>query len=131
VTTVTGFVQVSATEDYTTPNAVLLMCGSGVGFSGCGQSGIYFFDFADPAGGNQIGTDCGDFAFDTIATTPWEPSSVTPPYSGTYQWDPGRTGVGDLWRLRGIEYEFVNTFGHPPDAVLECARIEVTTQLEP
>jgi hypothetical protein len=134
VTTVTGFVQLSATEDYTTPSAGVGVCGSGVGFSGCSSSGTYFFDSADPATGNQIGTNCGDFVFDTTATTPWEPSSVTPPYSGTYQWDTGIAGVGgvlgDLWRLRRIEYR-LSGGGHPPDAVLECARIEVTTELEP
>jgi hypothetical protein len=128
VTTATGFG--SGPTPFTDPRANMVVCGSGVGFGGCSQSGIYSFQFN--ATGTQIGSSCSDFVFDTAGTTVFDPAAPpTPPYSGTYQWDPLRFGVGDQWHLNGITYDFGGTSGHPPDTVLQCARIDIKTKIVP
>jgi len=128
LTTPTGFV--STPTDYTDPNLTIGVCGSGVGFSGCSQSGTY--SFQSNATGNEIGTTCGDFVFNTAATTVFDPAAPpTAPYSGTYQWDAARTGVGDEWHLKGLQYSIINTSNHPPDTTFECAQIDITTQIVP
>jgi hypothetical protein len=130
LTTATGFVAVPF-PGYVDPQMVLGVCGSGVGFSGCGGSIVYQFSLSKLATGNLIGASCGDLVMDTAATTVFDPATVLPPYSGTYQWDPFRSGVGDKWRLNGLEYDLINTSNHPPDTILQCARIDITTQMVP
>lgn len=130
VTTVTGFVA-APPNDYRTPNMEIVACGSRNGVAGCAGTKTYQFLGGAVASGNQIGTTCNDFTFDTTATTVWVPSAPPlPPYSGTYQWDPARTGIADLWRLNGLQLEAAG-FVHPPDALLQCARIDITTQMLP
>ena len=131
VTTVTGFVGGLGT-DYTKPTVQLGVCGGGIGFNGCIASRMYSFQTPGQASGNQIGTTCSDFAFDTASATVWDPMAPpAAPFSGTYQLDPARSGVGDLWYLKGLQYTVAYSFGHPPDTILECARIDVTTQNVP
>lgn len=125
VTTATGFA-----PNFTNPSAQMGVCGAGVGFTGCIASPLYAFQ--SNASGTRLGTSCSDFVFDTTASTPFNGASPpAPPYSGTYQVDPGRSGVGDLWYLAGLQYEFSYVFNHPPDAMLECATIVITTQIVP
>jgi hypothetical protein len=122
VTTTTGF-----NPGFTSPTVQLGVCGSGVGFTGCSASILY--SFQSNATGTQIGTTCSDFVFDTTATTPFDPAAPpAAPYSGTYQLDAARSGVGDEWHLKDLAYEFINVSGHPADAMLECARIVITTK---
>ncbi len=124
LTTVTGFV--ATPTNYTSPSLSLGVCGSGVTFGGCSSSTLYSFNFT--ATGNSIGTTCGDVSFDTTATTVFNPAAPPPaPYSGTYELDPARTGVGDKWLLRDLQYD-LEQGDHPPDTSLRCARIVITTQ---
>jgi hypothetical protein len=124
----------SATGFTARPRLFLGHCGSGFnttggGFSGC--SGTTIYDFDSSASGNQLGTNCSDFAFDTAAGTPLDPAVVATPYSGTWQLDPDRSGIGRFYNLRGLELDFGSASADPADAVLECARIEITTQSNP
>lgn len=126
VTTVTGFV-----GTYRVPSMEIVACGSRNGVAGCAGSKTYQFLGGAQASGNQIGTTCSDFVFDTTETTVWVPTAPPlPPYSGTYQWDPARVGVAEPWRLNNLLFEAAG-FTHPPDALLECARIDIETQMLP
>jgi hypothetical protein len=125
VSTATGFSGL-----YTQPFLQMGASGKGVGFSGGTLSVLYSFK-VPPASGNQIGTTCDDFALDTAATTVFDPAAIPPPYSGVYQLDAARTGVGREWRLKDIQYDLANASRHPPDTVLQCARIDVTTKIVP
>jgi hypothetical protein len=132
VTTATGFSGLNETPEF-----FLGHCGQGFsvtggGFSGCSATEVYAFSTPDDvASGNRLGTNCSNFAFDTEATIAFDPSAVPPPYFGTYNLDPTRSGIGRFYNLTGLELDIFGAFGHPPDAVLECARIEITTQPDP
>lgn len=127
VTTVAGF----TSPFFDTPRASLGHCGTGPTWSGCSSTSLYDFNFSVPATGNALGSSCGDFVFDTRATAPWNPDAPPPPpYSGTFQLDPARNGAGRPYHLSGLEYDLM-AGGHPDDAILQCARIDITTQVVP
>ncbi len=135
VTTATGFVAGVPPADYRSPEMGLLECGgavnsSGVSVSGCGSIGTYAF--ADSASGNSIGSTCGDFVFDTTSTNVWSYSAPpAAPYSGTYQLGDGSGGlVGLFYTLQGLQLQLTQS-GHPPDAILQCARVDITTKTLP
>jgi hypothetical protein len=109
----------------------------GVNSTSGGCSGTKTFEFVRPATatGNTIGgAACGNLVFDTAAPPPaWNRDAPPPaPYTGTFQWDPTRSGIGRDYRLRGLELHlgsFVSN--HPADAVVECAHIVITTKIVP
>jgi len=110
----------------------IVACGSRNGVVGCAGSKTYQFLGGAHASGNQIGTNCTDFVFDTTATTVWVPTAPPlPPYSGTYQWDPARVGVAEPWRLERPSCSRRLVSSIRPTRFLECARIDIETQMLP
>jgi len=127
LTTTIGFIN-TPSGDYRSPGASISVCGNGVGFSGCTSSSLFFF--VSNATGNQLGSACGNFVFDTTATAPFDATAPPPaPYDGTYQLDPTGSGVGDNWRLKNIQFDLSG--GGPPDLTLQCAKIDLTTKIVP
>jgi hypothetical protein len=127
VTTATGFVGGIGTS----PGAWMIICGegvnsAGVGFAGCGGSGPLFY-FSGTATGNELGSNCSNFVFDTTAATPFNPLAPgAPPYAGTYGWDfDGR----DSWFLNDLQLRFAAD--GPDDMILQCATLVFTTEIVP
>jgi hypothetical protein len=130
VTSATGYGGTSFGD----PNMTVLHCGRTSTTSGCGQTSTFSFAAPAAATGNSIGgTSCRNLFFDTAAPPPaWNPSAPPPaPYVGKFQWDPARTEIGRDYMLRNLDLDLVNTFDHPPDAVLECAQFVITTKIVP
>lgn len=127
VTTAAGFGSAPSTD---TPRAQLGICGTGQGWSGCGADHLYSFSGVDAvATGNQLGSSCGDFVFDTGSGTAWDNNAPpAPPYAGTYRFAADSL-ILDNTRLRNLDLTFLYVFDHPEDAVLECARIEIWTRI--
>jgi len=130
LTSVTGY----GGPGFENPTMQVGHCGLTSVSSGCSATPTFEFGLATPATGNTIGgAACNALVFDTAAPPPpWNSAAPPPPpYTGTFQWDPGRTGVGRDYRLKGLDLDLSYVFEHPADAILECAQIVITTQLLP
>jgi len=129
VTSTTGFINTPG-GDFRSPTVMLILCGSGQNGGGCTQTFLYHFN--GTAQGNSLGGTCGDFVFDTTSSNVFNGSAPgTPPFSGTYQLSPTGLDLPLNWLLKDAKFGFSNTGGHPPDAVLQCARIDITTKIVP
>jgi hypothetical protein len=130
VTSATGFVA----PVFDDPTMSVGHCGATSTSSGCSSDTTYSFLFPAAATGNTIGgAACGSLVFDTAAAQPeWNRTAPPPaPYTGTFKWDPTRSGIGSDYMLRGLDLDLSYVFNHPPDAVLECAQIVITTKIVP
>jgi hypothetical protein len=131
VTSATGYV-----PSILSPKMSVGHCGATSTTSGCSSTPTFSFDYLPGPGatGNAIGgAACGGLVFDTAAAPPaWNPAAPPPaPYTGTFQWDPTRSGIGRDYRLRDLDLDLSYVFNHPADAVLECAQIVITTKIVP
>jgi hypothetical protein len=129
VTSATGYV-----PSILGPKMSVGHCGRTSTASGCSSTPTFSFDYPAAATGNTIGgAACGNLVFDTAAVQPaWNPAAPPPaPYTGTFKWDPMRNGIGEDYMLRGLDLDLSYVFNHPPDAVLECAQIVITTKIVP
>jgi hypothetical protein len=126
LTTASGFLTTT-----NSPTAMVLLCGSlSGGGGGCTQTTM--FQFSANATGNQLGSSCSDFSFDTTSSTPFNPLAPgAPPYSGNYSLDPGDSSVGADWHLKNAEFGFSNYSGGPADLTLRCATVDITTKIVP
>lgn len=102
----------------------LNVCGSGVGFSGCGGAVLYRFNSFNSTG-NTVGTTCYDLTFDDAAPTKFNPpGNPAKPFVGTFKWPETEL---DEWRL-GSLFEFRNS-GGTDDYQLQCLKVVFVTKI--